>query len=456
MRAAEPIQFKGGALFAIWKGKSSATQCSAHRGILVSSTPGKSFHRVARQRAIPALQNIASEMQIGGLPHFPVTMASHFVRAFQEGCAQRKRSYGLLFLDLREAFYRVVRPLLTGTSFCDEAVAQVVRSVRLPPGIMHELHEHLHGSPLPEDAGATDWASAQVCEAMQSTWFRFQGSATVVKTGTGSRPGDNLADVCFSFIFARVLKDIRREARQTGHLPTVPWSAEMVCSLQEVDTGLRTKEALDATWMDDATFLVVADTAADLPGAMAITGKAVLDACVSRTPLPNLDRGKTELIAHVVGAGSRGLRKDLFSLPDASLAIPRKLWDGAHIRLVPTYQHLGGFIHHDASLVRELRHRVGAAWKAFNARKKRVFSSPTVSLQDKAILYESLILSILLHGPGHGEPSAQLSSPSWNRPTLGWLSLWCGLYTHMRRPCTWAAAMYFPSCDFPLLIRCCI
>ncbi|CAE7640812.1 unnamed protein product [Symbiodinium microadriaticum] len=318
MRAAEPIQFKGGALFAIWKGKSSATQCSAHRGILVSSTPGKSFHRVARQRAIPALQNIASEMQIGGLPHFPVTMASHFVRAFQEGCAQRKRSYGLLFLDLREAFYRVVRPLLTGTSFCDEAVAQVVRSVRLPPGIMHELHEHLHGSPLPEDAGATDWASAQ---------------------------------------------DIRREARQTGHLPTVPWSAEMVCSLQEVDTGLRTKEALDATWMDDATFLVVADTAADLPGAMAITGKAVLDACVSRTPLPNLDRGKTELIAHVVGAGSRGLRKDLFSLPDASLAIPRKLWDGAHIRLVPTYQHLGGFIHHD-----------------------------------KAILYESLILSILLHG----------------------------------------------------------
>ena len=230
----------------------------------------------------------------------------------------------------------------------------------------------------------------------------------------------------------------------------------MVCSLQEVDTGLRTKEALDATWMDDATFLVVADTAADLPGAMAITGKAVLDACVSRTPLPNLDRGKTELIAHVVGAGSRGLRKDLFSLPDASLAIPRKLWDGAHIRLVPTYQHLGGFIHHDASLVRELRHRVGAAWKAFNARKKRVFSSPTVSLQDKAILYESLILSILLHGPGHGEPSAQLSSPSWNRPTLGWLSLWCGLYTHMRRPCTWAAAMYFPSCDFPLLIRCCI
>ena len=174
MRAAEPIQFKGGALFAIWKGKSSAAQCSAHRGILVSSTPGKSFHRVARQRAIPALQHVSSEMQIGGLPHFPVTMASHFVRAFQEGCTRRRRSYGLLFLDLREAFYRVVRPLLTGTSFCDEVVAHVAQKVRLPPGILHELHNHLRGTSLPEDAGATDWASAQICEAMQSTWFRFQ------------------------------------------------------------------------------------------------------------------------------------------------------------------------------------------------------------------------------------------------------------------------------------------
>ena len=221
-----------------------------------------------------------------------------------------------------------------------------------------------------------------------------------MKTGTGSRPGDNLADVCFSFIFARVLSDIRHEVKQAGHLPVVPWSEGMLCSLQPVEPGLHTKEALDATWMDDATFLVVADTAAALPGAMATTGKAVLDACVSRALLPNVDRGKTELIAHVVGAGSRGVRKDLFSLPDASLAIPCKLWEGASIRLVPTYQHLGGFIHHDASLVRELRHRVGAAWKAFNTRKKRVFGSPTVSLRDKAILYESLILSILLHGAG--------------------------------------------------------
>ena len=120
LRAAEPIQFKGGALHAVWKGKSNPSFCSAHRGILVSSTVGKAFHRLARARTVPALRNIATDMQIGGLPSFPVVLASHFVRLFQSGSRQKATSHGLMFLDLREAFYRVVRPLLVGTECRDD------------------------------------------------------------------------------------------------------------------------------------------------------------------------------------------------------------------------------------------------------------------------------------------------------------------------------------------------
>ncbi|CAE7362386.1 unnamed protein product, partial [Symbiodinium sp. CCMP2456] len=116
---AEPLQFKGGSLFAIWKGKSSTSKCSAFRGILVSSTTGKAFHRAVRARSVGALGEFGHDMQIGGLPKFPVVIASHFVRLFQEGNQRRHRSYGLLFLDLREAFYRVVRPLLVGSQCGD-------------------------------------------------------------------------------------------------------------------------------------------------------------------------------------------------------------------------------------------------------------------------------------------------------------------------------------------------
>ena len=376
MRAAEPIQFKGGALHAVWKGKSSATQCSAHRGILVSSTPGKAFHRVVRQQAVPALRAIATDMQIGGLPKFPVTMASHFVRAFQEGCHKRRRSHGLMFLDLREAFYRVIRPLLTGTGFCDEVVAFVVQRINLPPGIMHELHQHLQHDPLPAEAGASEWATAQLCEAMHSTWFRFQGSQTVVKTGVGSRPGDNLADVCFSFIFAKVLEAIRRELREQGCLPTIPWREDMVDNLEATDaTNVDSVEVLDATWMDDATFFVACDSATCLPESLTSTGSAVLQSCVARALLPNLDKGKTEFIACAIGSGSRKVRRQLFSAPEAAIATSCRLWKDARVRLVPTYQHLGGLIHHDGSLSRELRHRVSLAWKAQHQKTQGLCSS---------------------------------------------------------------------------------
>ena len=401
MRAAEPIQFKGGALHAVWKGKSSATQCSAHRGILVSSTPGKAFHRVVRQQAVPALRSVATDMQIGGLPKFPVTMASHFVRAFQEGCQNRRCSHGLMFLDLREAFYRVVRPLLTGTSFCDEVVALVAQRINLPSGVMHELHRHLQQESLPAEAGASEWASAQLCEAMHSTWFRFQGSHTVVKTGVGSRPGDNLADVCFSFIFAKVLEAIRSELRGQGCLPSIPWSADMTDNLGEIRaTADNRVEVLDATWMDDATFFVACDSAASLPESMASTGSAVLQSCVARALLPNLDKGKTEFIACAVGPGSRKVRRQLFSMPEATIRTSCRLWADASVRLVPTYQHLGGFVHHDGTMSRELRHRASLAWKAFNTRKKKVFAAPNVDPKDKAVLYETLVLTVLLHGAG--------------------------------------------------------
>ena len=143
LRSAEPLQFKGGTLYAVWKGKNNPSICSSHRGILVSSTTGKAFHRLLRDRAVGTLQNVSADMQIGGLPKFPVVLASHYVRLFQEGCQHQRRSHGLLFLDLREAFYRVVRPLLTGTANQDEDIAAILRAVHLPPGVMHELHAHL-------------------------------------------------------------------------------------------------------------------------------------------------------------------------------------------------------------------------------------------------------------------------------------------------------------------------
>ena len=428
LRASEPVQFKGGALHAIWKGKSNPAFCSAHRGILVSSTVGKAFHKMARSRAIPALSHVATDMQIGGLPTFPVVLASHFVRLFQTGSRQRNTSHALLFLDLREAFYRVIRPLLVGTDCSDEQVAAAMQAVNLPPGVMHELHAHLQSISVAEEAGATDWADAAITEAMTGTWFRLQSGQQVVQTGVGSRPGDNLADICFSFIFAKVLRSVQADLCSQGLVPMIPLSKDMLGNIFPVISSTTCKvPALDATWMDDATFMITSASAASLPAALIATGTSVVNECVGRALLPNLDKGKTECVACPLGKGARQVRKDLFSNREPCVRLTSRLWPDSSVRLVSSYRHLGGLIHHDSSLTRELRCRAALAWKAFIAKKRQVFGSPCVCRKDKVVLFESLILSILLYGAGTW---GQLSASE--EATLH--SAYHGMCFHMLRP----------------------
>ena len=114
LRVEEPIQRKGRSLYSVWKGKAAPHLGSSHRGILVSSTIGKAYHKILRSKNVPALAAAATPLQIGGIPRRPATMAAHVVRAHQQWAAKQGRSQATVFLDLREAFYRIMRPLVVG------------------------------------------------------------------------------------------------------------------------------------------------------------------------------------------------------------------------------------------------------------------------------------------------------------------------------------------------------
>ena len=274
-------------------------------------------------------------------------------------------------------------------------------AVNLPPGVMHDLRAHLERRSLLAQSGATEWAAAATSEALHHTWFRFEYGQLVTETSVGTRPGDNLADLVFSFVFARVLKQVRQEAATAGSLTTLPWSPTMLCSVQ-VFSGdpEESLQILDCTWMDDSAFVLCHQDAGSLVDNLQHTSGHLLDSCLGRALLPNLDQGKTEAILSLQGKGSRKLRTDLFRPDPPVLEAPSDLWPGAHIRLVTQYRHLGGVLHHTGSLLREVKCRVALAWGAFNKRRKRIFASPVVARKDKTILFESLVLSVLLYGAG--------------------------------------------------------
>ena len=412
-RLSEPIQHKGGTLHFVWKGKGPRQSCEAYRGILVASVIGKTLHKVLRQHSVQALGHQTSPLQVGGLPAYPVSVPAHAARLFQSGCRLHAWCHALLFLDLQEAFYRIVRPLITGDILSDEEVARVCAAVKLPPGTMHELHCHLSKDPVMSDTGVSPWAREAISETLRDTWFRLPNQPEVVTTRTGSRPGDSLSDLVFSFLFAKVLSQLRAALLKTGSIASIPWDPVMLHRLTPFEGEPSATISLsDATWMDDLALMLKARKADDLVTVLRQGATSLIDACLERALVPNLAKGKTEAILSVRSAGSRAVRKNIFGDLAGSLPLACRLHPGARLRVVPTYRHLGGIIQHDGGLGREVRFRIAQAWDAFNRRKRKLFGSPLVPVADKQLLFETLIVTVLFYGAGTWSevPARQIAS----------------------------------------------
>ena len=224
-RVQEPLQWKGGVLRAIWKQRGDQLDCSSYRAILVSSYVGKSVHGALRVACSPHLDTASMPLQIGGRREQPVLTASQAVRAFQRGCIDRGQSVAILFLDLQEAFHRVVRPLIHGGPLDDAHVAGVVKAIGLSPEAIPRLHAYVRDTSLLAKSGAPDWTARFVQEVNTDAWFNFGDSAEIAVVRGGTRPGDNLADLLFSFLFAEVLGRLRDAFASEGISVVLPWDA---------------------------------------------------------------------------------------------------------------------------------------------------------------------------------------------------------------------------------------
>ena len=72
-----------------------------------------------------------------------MVLGGHQVRAFQRHCVHHQQPCGLLFVDLQEAFYRVVRPLVVEGPIEDAFLATMAARIGLDPGFLHDLHSAL-------------------------------------------------------------------------------------------------------------------------------------------------------------------------------------------------------------------------------------------------------------------------------------------------------------------------
>ena len=108
----------------------------------------------------------------------------------------------------------------------------------------------------------------------------------------------------------------------------------------------------------------------------------------------------SEAVVSLQGKGARALRIQAFAGIGPSLDIPSTMWPGSRLRVVPKYCHLGGIIHHTGAVQSEVKARVGHAWTSFRQHQRRVFGSAFVTPHDKAVIFESIVLSTLVFAAG--------------------------------------------------------
>eukprot|EP00435_Cladocopium_sp_Y103_P053323 s964_g17.t1 len=394
----EPLQHKGGRLVPIWKRKLDKTRCDAYRSILISSHVGKCVHRALRLQQASVYESYLRHQQIGGQRKAPVNLGVHVARAFLRANVLRHRSAAFLFLDLSEAFYRVIRPLAVEGHCTDADLARIAQRLGLGPSILEDLRAHLRDPCATERAALPAHLSKAIQALHLDTHWRLGPQADQCRTTVGTRPGDAFADVIFGYLWSRVLTDFQSAVGNDLVFDSHPADSGPALFGRTVQTEAAPTVFMGPCWMDDLCLAFSADTCVHLLHKVKHATGVLLDHCLAHAMTPNLAPGKTEALFSLRGTGSRAHRIELYGPTSSRSMHIVGEYHPHEVRVVPHYTHLGCTIHHSGDLRAEIRRRLGLAHNAFKEHRKILFRNSAIQFSKKVELFHCLVLSKFLYG----------------------------------------------------------
>ncbi len=417
----EPLQMKGGILVHAFKG-GSPTDPGDHRSLLLSSHLGKAIRRVFRQQIIGPYASSTPETFFSIRAGGNVSHASQALKLYCNGASAQGDSIGVLFLDVKAAYYRVIRQLVVGNSG-PESLERVMQHFDLGATDLQDLLEVANGVPEGKNSDLTQHQELMLEELLSSTWFTAQHRSTMYESLAGSRPGDGLADVVFGFIFKRILRRATARLGETLQLEEVDIDGE-IDLISDIPTGRAAPRLLQVVWADDLAVCYKRRGASGLVDEMAQITSVIFQECIRRGLLPNLKKGKSEILLLFKGAGSRNAKAQHFNKDDPKVHIPNVPEDFQWVGIAHTYRHLGSRIHISLKLLPEIKARCGQAWQVYRKHRKQVFQNPRISLQKRLYLLCSMVMSILEYNLGTW---GKLSTGEWTYFRKRLMSLYRGV-----------------------------
>jgi len=121
------------------------------------------------------------------------------VRMWQSNARATKKALGLAFLDVKSAFYRVVKAMLATVDGSADSLARVFRDLQLPETAYQQFLQNVGQSNMIEKATGSRLVAGHVASSLSHTWFLIPNGQHVCAPKTGSRPGDPCADILFGY-----------------------------------------------------------------------------------------------------------------------------------------------------------------------------------------------------------------------------------------------------------------
>ena len=394
----EPLGFKGGRLIHLYKGKGEACLPQNRRGILIANHASKVLHGSLRPNYMPALESAMLPMQLGGRPKRAVQQSAHILRLFASACKRAGRSCGIIFLDIKTAYYQVVRETVARASGTATFVSSIIAAFNLPEACEDELNRLLHARTAANRIGLPRYLEMLLAELHTNTWFTTDQVDVLTETRLGTRPGSCFADVFFNFLFAKVLDEVTQTVADQGLLTTLEWSGKR--GLDPSQDEPVTATVGETVWAHDLALFLQHDSPSALIDSLQVVGGVLFDRCLAHGLQPNFSRGKTEILASLRGKGAVQLRRHWFTDNGSMLPIPNCRIQDCQVRMIAKYRHLGGQIDAKATSKCEVTARLGQVRSVFRKYKKSIFTTPVVSLQQRSALLRPFVLSILDYNLG--------------------------------------------------------
>ena len=393
----EPIQFKGGPLALLYK-KGEKKCIENYRGILLLPTVAKRLHAILRQRVIQAIQPLRPAGQLGGFPGQHVQFGSHWARTISAVFAKKQLNHGILFVDLANAFHRLVRETITGVAL-QQDFNEVLARLNITAQDFLTADGKNGCINLLAQAGCSHSLLLLLRDIHADTWCTL-ANRILIRTRRGTRPGSPLADVVFHILMMEISNALTTHLNSLG-----TWSS----IIQQLDI-----EPPLIIWADDLAIPFAADDCNALLQLLDDIMALVHQTFLQRGFDINYDLGKTNAVIAFHGPGASQARKEHLLIPSPA----RKIQIGdknIRLPLVHAYKHLGTTFSSSLKFDVEVKTRIGTASTAFRQLSRPILCNKRLPTATRLRLFHALIGSKLFFGLGswptlHGQPFKSLQT----------------------------------------------